>query len=373
MQTNKVLINTANLRKGGALQTAISFVNQTVNFPSMTFLVILGEATGKLILQEDYINQRNISFKTVEKHPATSISNYFKYIKKMDQFVIDYNINTVVTVFGPAYWAPKVNHITGFANGYYLYEDSPFFKTWQGRKSISYIIKKYYHRYLLRKGKPKYWVETLDSKLRLANFLDVPDEKIIVATNNANEFFYNRANNKFEFPLRKAKYRLIFVSSYYEHKNHKILPKVVDCLSEMGLDVEIFITIDNQYYKDDLVHEKVINLGSIIPKMCPSLYESADAVIMPSLLETFSATYPEAMIMKKPIITSDLSFARELCGNAAIYYQHDSYLKAAEAVKMVLTNENLYKELIFNGLNKLQDFDKPNIRFSKVLMEAVRV
>lgn len=35
---------------------------------------------------------------------------------------------------------------------------------------------------------------------------------------------------------------------------------------------------------------------------------------MPTVLEVFSATYPEAMAL--PIVTSDLDFARDICDNA---------------------------------------------------------
>lgn len=38
---------------------------------------------------------------------------------------------------------------------------------------------------------------------------------------------------------------------------------------------------------------------------------------MPSLLECFTATYPEAMRMERPIVTTDLAFAQGLCGEAA--------------------------------------------------------
>ncbi len=45
---------------------------------------------------------------------------------------------------------------------------------------------------------------------------------------------------------------------------------------------------------------------------------------MPTLLECFSASYLEAMYMKKIIFTSDLPFAHTVCKDAAFYFApHD--------------------------------------------------
>ena len=55
--------------------------------------------------------------------------------------------------------------------------------------------------------------------------------------------------------------------------------------------------------------ERIEYLGKININQCPHLYVQSDAVFLPTLLECFSASYAEAMLMKKPIITSDLGFA----------------------------------------------------------------
>ena len=55
-------------------------------------------------------------------------------------------------------------------------------------------------------------------------------------------------------------------------------------------------------------------------RIAPMCTAQSDAMLLPTMLECFSASYPEAMVMKKPVLTSDLSFARSICGNAAIYF-----------------------------------------------------
>ena len=41
---------------------------------------------------------------------------------------------------------------------------------------------------------------------------------------------------------------------------------------------------------------------------------------LPSLLESFSGTYVEAMFHGKTILTSDFDFARDVCAQAAFYF-----------------------------------------------------
>ena len=62
---------------------------------------------------------------------------------------------------------------------------------------------------------------------------------------------------------------------------------------------------------------------------CPYLYEQADIMFMPILLECFTATYPEAMRMEVPIVTTDLDFAHGLCGDAACYYEATNSLSCS--------------------------------------------
>ena len=57
------------------------------------------------------------------------------------------------------------------------------------------------------------------------------------------------------------------------------------------------------------MENRIINVGPIKSAECPSLYSECDIMFFSTLLECFSASYAEAMIMKKPIITTDMGFA----------------------------------------------------------------
>ena len=64
---------------------------------------------------------------------------------------------------------------------------------------------------------------------------------------------------------------------------------------------------------------QVINLRPVDQRRLAQLYGEVDAVVLPSLLKSFSGVYVEAMNLGVPIVTSDRDFARVVCGDAALY------------------------------------------------------
>ena len=114
-------------------------------------------------------------------------------------------------------------------------------------------------------------------------------------------------------------------------------------------------------------------IGKVDVSECPYLYEQSDIMFMPTLLECFTATYPEAMRMEKPIITTDLEFARGLCGDAACYYSAVDPNEAAETIYKVATDKDYAKQLVENGRKQLQTFDNYEQRAEKLIkiLEAI--
>ncbi|MBT3583408.1 MAG: hypothetical protein HN509_00765, partial [Halobacteriovoraceae bacterium] len=105
-----------------------------------------------------------------------------------------------------------------------------------------------------------------------------------------------------DFNKQKSDLTLGIVSRDYPHKNLKVLPDVAVALRQIyGINVRFLVTLtDDEWSMRDLRFYKYIdNVGSINIAQCPSFYKLLDGVIFPSLLECFSATPIESMIMKK--------------------------------------------------------------------------
>ena len=64
----------------------------------------------------------------------------------------------------------------------------------------------------------------------------------------------------------------------------------------------------------------MVNLGEIGYPELRSVYQSTQACLVPTVLESMSGTHLEALQYELPIVTADRDFAREACGMAADYY-----------------------------------------------------
>lgn len=116
----------------------------------------------------------------------------------------------------------------------------------------------------------------------------------------------------------------------YPHKRIDVVVNLYDAWHEIGRnrDIRIHVTLDEKspvlrYIQGEMrrrcADDVIVNHGVLPVRQCRELYLSADAVFHPSVLETFSATYLEAMHYNVPIICWDLPFAREICGDYGVY------------------------------------------------------
>jgi glycosyltransferase involved in cell wall biosynthesis len=124
--------------------------------------------------------------------------------------------------------------------------------------------------------------------------------------------------------------KFLCLSRYYSHKNLEVFLELAERIRSAGLDWKIVITIEpsdspgSQQLLETIGRRGlggvVLNVGAVPMEWVPGLYRQTDALLLPTLLESFSGTYVEAMHHGKPIFTSRLDFAEDVCGEAAIYF-----------------------------------------------------
>lgn len=364
----KIIINAANLKKGGALQVAASFVCEAAKINDIEFYVILGKASSKVISPSEFEGTKHLKFLTIDIHPAESIFQFFKFRSRLSKIEAKIRPYGVISVFGPSYWKPEALHIVGFARPYIIYENTYFFKVSKHGKKLRFKILNRIHKYFFRKESSLYWTETIDSRQRLSEKIGKPLDHIVVATNNCSNFFRNANIKPFPgLPEKKAP-RLLYISSYYNHKGFEQIPPILNKLAERNIEIELILTIDAcNFERLFAAYPNVINLGQVEPQYCPYLYEVSDIVFAPTLLEVFSAIYPEAMYSQKPIVTTDLPFARNICGDAALYFDPASPEDAASKIQHLLNDPDLRNKLVAKGLERVGEFDLPEERFRKIL------
>jgi glycosyltransferase involved in cell wall biosynthesis len=184
------------------------------------------------------------------------------------------------------------------------------------------------------------------------------------------------------YPGRSENIRLLYLSAYYAHKNLEIIPHVAAALSRRVHDrhFEFVLTLPEEdaskirgLAREIGVEESIVNMGHVLISDAVSVYQSCHICFMPSLLESFSANYPEAMATGRPLVATDLDFARAICGDAAVFFEPRSAEAAADAILDLLGNEALWCEKIENGRRALADLPTPADRFAMYVQTIRRM
>lgn len=92
----------------------------------------------------------------------------------------------------------------------------------------------------------------------------------------------------------------------------------------------------------------------------PAIYQSATAMIYPSIFEGFGIPVLEALWSKLPVITSNVSCLPETGGDAAFYIDPDNADAIADAMQQVATNNSLRESMIVKGLLHANKFTPAN-------------
>ena len=128
------------------------------------------------------------------------------------------------------------------------------------------------------------------------------------------------------------------------HKNLELLPRLLRAAGRDLGPTSLTLTLDaNDNWKGttlrDLfgdVSEMVRFTGAVPRSTMPDLYAHHDVLVFPSRVESFGLPLLEAMTTSMPIVTSDLDWAHELCGDAAAYADPDDpgpWVEALSAIR----------------------------------------
>ena len=159
----------------------------------------------------------------------------------------------------------------------------------------------------------------------------------------------------------QTQFTLFFLTRYYTHKNLEILIPLFTKYSEKLADVRCFITIEPycrkareflDNIKKNSLGEKIVNIGTLSETELPVYYQLVDAVFLPTLLESFSGTYLEAMYFGKPILTSDFDFAHYVCGDAALYFDPFDPADISDKIVCLKDNNVLRQTLVNKGKDR---------------------
>jgi len=192
------------------------------------------------------------------------------------------------------------------------------------------------------------------SKHEIINKLEIHESKIEVIYNAVSENIVNR-NPK---SITKEKY-ILSVSSLDPRKNFNRLIEAYNSLKDC--DYKLYVVGKNNRVFGDIKlnaeqNANIIFTGYVNDIELAELYCKATLFIYPSLYEGFGIPNLEAMSNNCPVLTSNIPPHKEVCGNAALYFDPEDIHDIAATISNALSNKHVRDELIDKGSKRVLNF-----------------
>ena len=362
-----ILINASNLSGGGGGQVADSICRHLKEFASHRFIVVLSSAFDSTI--DAIRSYDNVIIKQYD-YPKRDVRSFITLRNSyLDNIVSEYEIECVYTIFGPMKWKPKCHHICGFALAHVVMPESPYFQIMGFIERLKWKLHIKVWEMIFRRSSNCFITENPLVTKRLKEKFH--NSQVYTITNYYNQVFDNVAfQERMVLPPFNG-VTILSIGTNYPHKNLIITTEVAKNLKRdyPNINFRFILTIDETEFPklDNDIKDCFVFVGKISVNKCPSLYEQVDIAFVPTLLECFTAAYPEAMRMGVPVVTTDLEFSNGLCEDAAIYYNALDASDAAQKLYLLMSDSKLRDDLIFCGKKKLLTFDNNIDRITKVI------
>lgn len=312
-----VLINASNLHAGGGVAVASSVVAALAGMQdtASSFTVLASTEVAQ------NLNRMGASLESFRFIPFDTHGLSGALWKKPVR-VRDFDI--VLTIFGPLY-SPVVGakNVMGFAQPWVAYPHNSAY----GLLST------------LERMRTRLKYEVVAGFFASADALIVEQEgvrgalmerrrfrgkQIFVVPNVVDSLHFDKSRwIPVTLPPRSGKLRLGVVSRSYPHKNLGIFPNVQRSLRENhGIEAEFLVTMTESEFAECSVEfrEVIANFGALDLAEVPSFNSQLDGVVLPTLLECYSATPIEALAARAPLFASDRPFIRDTVGEHANYF-----------------------------------------------------
>ena len=377
MNKNIFFINAATLRVGGGKSVAVNFLKVLgQNFKDDSFVAVVPD--DKLF--------KNLNYQNLKLHFVPS-----KYHSPVNRILLDYwilkilkntNATKVFNMGNIALPTKKYKQITLFHFPYAIYPES---KVWKQMNFKNFWISKL--MVFLFKNRLKYsdflFAQTNTAKKRLVKLYNLDAKKIFIAPNAVSvdnlqkEIVYDE--NIYSVTEDSDAYKCLCLSVYYPHKNIEIIIEVAELIKKQNQRIKIYITLEKEenpkakhildLIKTRELEDTIINLGRVPMEKIGYLYSRIDALLLPTILESFSGTYIESMFFRKKIITSDMDFAHEVCNHNSWFFDPDNPSDILEKIMESMNFSNKSDEdLAYKDVIKMPNWEKT----TEIIMNKIK-
>jgi glycosyltransferase involved in cell wall biosynthesis len=150
--------------------------------------------------------------------------------------------------------------------------------------------------------------------------------------------FFEQENNSFPF--------FLYVGNAYPHKNLELLISAFSRINAPKVKLVLVGSMDYFYYrvlelvKSLNITDRVILTGLVRDDELAWLYAHAKALVLPSLMEGFGLPAIEAMHHKCLVLASEIPAFKEICQDAALYFDPKSEQSLQNLMQSVLLKDS---------------------------------
>lgn len=347
---NNILFNASTNVVGGGVKNAALFIKKARDNNEFNWCFAISPQVNDILVSWNIDTNINV-FHVFKDSPSRSKSSR----KRLLDLISNYNINLVYTMAGPAYVSFPCKHLLGISNPYITHADWSSFRL---KGNLIAVFKYYAYVFVqfLYASRADYFVfQTNFSKNSFQKRTGIKKDRLFVVSNAFDTSIQNHFLNNSKINLNQDKeIRIFSPGAAYVHKGYQFLPNIVKELKSISNkkfkfiltlphDSSIWIDIQNELKLNGL-DSFVENIGPFKYTDIIALLSNSDIVFVPSLLETFSASYLEAMCAKKKLVVADKMYAKDVCANYASYINPMDAKKSAKTFMELFNNLKVSKE-----------------------------
>jgi glycosyltransferase involved in cell wall biosynthesis len=198
----------------------------------------------------------------------------------------------------------------------------------------------------------------------LIEYLDMPPDRVKTVYTAIDDAFRQPLGEEVLHTVRESyglpQRYVLYAGAIYPPKN---FTRMVQAYAKVGPARGISLVIaggENRFLsKHELDEPARLGLGAWVKwagwvdtSALAAFYQMAEALLMPSLFESFGLPIVEAMASGCPVVTSNCYGAREIAADAAVLVDPESVDAIAEGVERVVGDAKLRRQLIERGYRR---------------------
>ena len=207
------------------------------------------------------------------------------------------------------------------------------------------------------------------TRQHVIEYLGVPEDRVHTVYSGVDPSYLQRCSAD-QLESVRTRYRLperylLYSGAVYPPKN---FTRLIQAYARVGPALGIPLVIaggENRFLSEDEVRvpEKlglqpwVLRPGWIDLQSLPAVYQMAEALLLPSLFESFGLPIVEAMACECPVVTSNCYGTKEIAQDAAVLVDPLDVDSISQGIVQILSERELRNQLIERGKARARQFD----------------